>query len=134
MCTCKYLYGRGGRHITFDNILSNNISYLRNCFTFRPNYLIKVLECSHVSMGNFNHAFIFSTTLIVFCFVFSEENVWKLCERIRDEGVNEINKYSVVFISNHGRHVSAHGNTLPMVSYVPTVLVLLVLQNFHSLL
>ena len=42
----------------------------------------------------------------LFCVIFfSEENVWKLCERIRDEQVEDLLEYYAVFISNAARQV-----------------------------
>ena len=35
----------------------------------------------------------------------SEENVWKLCERIKEEKIDDLNDFSVVFISNNERKV-----------------------------
>lgn len=45
---------------------------------------------------------------VPFC---SEENVWKLCEQIRDEKEQNLNEYYAVFISNDKRQV---GNQLCM--------------------
>ena len=36
---------------------------------------------------------------------FSEENVWKLCEKIRDEQAEDLLEYYAVFISNASRQV-----------------------------
>ena len=35
----------------------------------------------------------------------SEENVWKLCEQIRDEKEQNLDEYYAVFISNEKRQV-----------------------------
>jgi hypothetical protein len=40
--------------------------------------------------------------LLFFC---SEENVWKLCEQIRDEKEQNLDEYYAVFISNEKRQV-----------------------------
>lgn len=36
---------------------------------------------------------------------FSEENVWKLCEQIKEEKEQSLNEYYAVFISNDKRQV-----------------------------
>lgn len=42
----------------------------------------------------------------VFSPLCSEENVWKLCEQIRDEKEQNLSEYYSVFISNEKRQVS----------------------------
>ena len=46
----------------------------------------------------------FLTTVGWFSF-FSEENVWKLCEQIKEEKEQSLNEYYAVFISNDKRQV-----------------------------
>lgn len=40
-----------------------------------------------------------------FCFISSEENVYKLCQDVQQKHPNEINKCFVVFVSNSSRTV-----------------------------
>ena len=44
----------------------------------------------------------FIYSFLSFC---SEENVWKLCEQIRDEKEQNLDEYYAVFISNEKRQV-----------------------------
>lgn len=60
--------------------------------------------------GNFQGHFIVSVvTLIIFVVVFvllhSEENVWKLCEQIKNEKKEILNEHFAVFVSNEKRQV-----------------------------
>lgn len=45
-------------------------------------------------------------SFLINTFVFSEENVWKLCEYIRDKGTCPLDEVYAVFISNERRMVS----------------------------
>ena len=47
---------------------------------------------------------------------FSEENVWKLCEKIRDEQAEDLLEYYAVFISNASRQVC--GNCMAISVYL----------------
>lgn len=60
--------------------------------------------------GNFQGHFIVSVvTLTIFVVVFvllhSEENVWKLCEQIKNEKKEILNEHFAVFVSNEKRQV-----------------------------
>jgi len=60
--------------------------------------------------GYFQGHFIVSVvTLIIFVVVFvvlhSEENVWKLCEQIKNEKKEILNEHFAVFVSNEKRQV-----------------------------
>ena len=39
------------------------------------------------------------------CFFSSEENVWKLCEKIRDDKISDLKEFYAVFVSNDDRQV-----------------------------
>eukprot|EP00112_Aurelia_sp_Birch-Aquarium-sp1_P017856 Seg418.14 transcript_id=Seg418.14/GoldUCD/mRNA.D3Y31 product="Protein N-terminal glutamine amidohydrolase" protein_id=Seg418.14/GoldUCD/D3Y31 len=46
-----------------------------------------------------------SASSCVYTSCYCEENVWKLCEKIRDEQINDITEYYAVFISNATRQI-----------------------------
>lgn len=43
--------------------------------------------------------------LLIFFFIFSEENVWKLCEQVKKSNPSELSKCYAVYVSNEGRTV-----------------------------
>ena len=60
-------------------------------------------ECKEISL--ILHSLIHWKNCFYLSVFFSEENVWKLCERIRDEQVENLPEYYAVFISNATRQV-----------------------------
>eukprot|EP00493_Phyllostaurus_siculus_P009611 UN09735 len=56
-----------------------------------------------------------SSCLYTSCYC--EENVWKLCERIRDEGINNLAEYYAVFISNSSRQIPLWMQNKPQILF-----------------
>ena len=61
--------------------------------------------------------------IMFYVMCFSEENVWKLCEKIRDEQAEDLSEYFAVFISNAARQVCGNFMAILVLSLLTCLLV-----------